>query len=315
MKLVLFNDYVPGLLKGDSVIDISSIAPMGRDGQATMQGLIERFDGLRPRLEQALATGAGVPLSSVRLRAPLPRPGKIVAMGANYLENVPNGAPVPILVFLKSPAGVMDQGGTCTLPPIDFVICHHEAELVLVFGKRGKSVPAAGWRDYVFGYTCGVDVSARGQYGGNRFMGKSFDGFSPLGPCIVTKDEIPDPQNLQVRFWVDGQPRHDFNTNDMAYKIPRCIEYVSSIMTLAPGDVLFTGTNHQGIGPLQDGETAEIEIERIGRFSFKVSDPLKRTWPKEIDKGMANFVREQIEKKGVLGATIDYQKVSGSGGG
>lgn len=311
MKLVLYNDYVPGLLKGDRVIDISGIVPKGRDGQATMELIIEQFDALRPKLEQALATGAGVPVTGVRLRAPLPRPGKVVAMGVNYLENVPGGLPAPILVFLKSSAGVMDPGGVVSLPPIDFVICHHEAELVVVFGKTGKDVPAGRWEDHVFGYTCGVDVSARGPYGGHRFMGKSFDGFAPLGPCIVTKDEVPDPQHLQVRFWVDGQPRHDFNTDDMAYKIPRCVEYVSSIMTIKPGDVMFTGTNHQGIGPLQDGETAEMEIEKIGRFSFKVADPRKRSWPKEIDAGMAKFVREQIENRKGPGATIDYQAVSG----
>lgn len=121
---------------------------------------------------------------------------------------------------------------------------------------------------------------------------KSFDTFAPIGPCITTADEIPNPHQLKVRLWVDGQPRHDYPMNDIAHSIEESLEWMSGMTTLRPGDIFFLGTNHQGIGPLQDGEHAEIEIDKIGRMGFTVSDPLKRRWPKEIDQQSAKDVRE-----------------------
>lgn len=177
---------------------------------------------------------------------------------------------------------------------VDANIFHHEAELVAVIGRRGKDVAPAAAMDHVFGYTCGVDVSARLRNAGpGGALGKTYEGFAPVGPCIVTSDEVPDPHNLRVRLWVDGQPRHDYSTSDMARYIPECIEYMSSIVALRPGDLLFTGTNHQGIGPMQDGETVELEILPVGRLTFHVSDPLKRRWPKGIDEVSAKDVRER----------------------
>ena len=235
-----------------------------------------------------------MPLSSVQLRAPLPRPGKVICMGVNYLEFTKKD-PLPILVFFKSPEAVLDPGGTVVLPPVDFRICHHEAEVAVVFGRQGRNVPEAQWENYVFGYTNGCDVSARGEFGGNSFIGKSFDTFCPIGPAITTKDEIADPHRLHVRFWVDGQDRHDYGTDDMGHRIPECVSYVSSIMTINPGDILLLGTNHQGIGPLQDGESAVMETTGLGRLTFNVRDPLKRSWPKEIDTAMASSVKGRIE--------------------
>ena len=294
MKLVLFDGYKPGLLKGDTVVDLTGVVPQGHTGQETMEGIITNFDSLKGTLTQQLASGKTVPLSSVQLRAPLPRPSKVICMGVNYLEFTKAKA-LPILVFLKSPEAILDPGGTVNLPPVEFRICHHEAEVVVVFGKQGRNVPEAQWNDYVFGYTNGCDVSARGEFGGNSYIGKSFDGFCPIGPAITTKDEIADPHKLQVRFWVDGRDRHNYGTDDMGHQIPECVSYVSSIMTINPGDILLLGTNHQGIGALQDGETAEMETTGLGRLTFKVSDPLKRSWPKEIDAAMAATVRGRLE--------------------
>jgi len=297
MKLVLYDDYKPGLLKGDAIVDIGEATRevAGRNGQETMQGIITHFDSLRGELGQQLSRGAELPLSGVQLRAPLPKPSKIVCMGANFREFLADRPGLPILVFLKSPEAILGQDGTVMLPQHEFPICHHEAEMVVVVGAQAKNVSEDDAMDCVFGYTNGVDVSCRGGWNGNFFIGKSFDTFAPLGPCIVTKDEIPDPHKLQVRFWVDGQPRHDYNMSDVAHPIPECVAYCSSIMTLNPGDPIFMGTNHQGIGPLQDGET-EMEIEGVGRLRFKVSDPLKRSWPKQIDKSMAEFVRNAVDR-------------------
>ena len=292
MKLVLYDDYKPGLLKGDQVIDLSGTVTAGRNGQETMEGIINNFGALKSKLEAA-GQGQGMNVGSVRLRAPLPKPSKIICMGVNYREFTSAPA-APILVFLKSPEAILDPGGTVVLPPSEFRICHHEAELAVVFGKGGRNIAEADSMSHVFGYSNGVDVSCRGEYGGNGFIGKSFDTFCPIGPSITTADEIADPHKIQVRFWVDGQDRHDYNTDDMGHPIPECIAYASTIMTINPGDIMLLGTNHQGIGPLQDGETAEMETEGLGRLVFKVSDSMKRSWPKAIDQNMADTVKNRL---------------------
>jgi 2-keto-4-pentenoate hydratase/2-oxohepta-3-ene-1,7-dioic acid hydratase in catechol pathway len=292
MKLALFNDHRPGLIKGDNVVDISSHVPLGRSGQETIVNIIDGWDGLKPKLETYLASQTGVPISSVKLRAPVPKPGKIMCMAANYREGT-DKPPLPINGFLVSPDAVLDPEGTTVLPEYEFTICHHEAELVCVIGKKGKDIGQRDAYNYIFGYTAGVDVSARGAWG---YLSKAYDGFKPLGPWIVTADEIPNPHSLQVRLQVDGQPRQDYNTSDMGHHIPECFEYFSKIMTFFPGDLLFVGTNHQQLGPLQDGETCHMEIENIGGFDFHVVDPYKRTWPKAIDPTTGQAVRGRIEE-------------------
>jgi 2-keto-4-pentenoate hydratase/2-oxohepta-3-ene-1,7-dioic acid hydratase in catechol pathway len=136
---------------------------------------------------------------------------------------------------------------------------------------------------YIFGYMNFIDGSARGlpPSGNTFYQMKSRETFCPIGPCIVTADEIPDPHKLQVKLWVNGELKQNFNTDDMAHKIPRCIEWVSSIHTIEPGDILATGTNHRGLSAFQDGDTVEIETEKLGRLKFKVRDELKRTWGRE----------------------------------
>ena len=134
--------------------------------------------------------------------------------------------------------------------------------------------------DYVFGYTNFIDGSARGlpPTGNTFYQAKGRDTFAPIGPHIVTKDEIADPQNLHVQLWNNGEQMQNFNTSDMAHKIPRCVEFVSSIHTLEPGDILATGTNHRGLNPFMDGDKIELEVEGLGRLSIQVQDDLKRTW-------------------------------------
>ena len=124
---------------------------------------------------------------------------------------------------------------------------------------------------------------------------KSRASFAPIGPYLVTKDEIKDPQKLEVRLWVNGELKQNFNTDDMAHKIPRCIEWITSIHELEPGDILATGTNHRGLSAFQDGDTVDLEIEGLGKLSVKVKDELKRTWARET--------RSEREAKGLKGTT------------
>jgi 2-keto-4-pentenoate hydratase/2-oxohepta-3-ene-1,7-dioic acid hydratase in catechol pathway len=161
-----------------------------------------------------------------------------------------------------------------------------------VIGNRGKDIPEAEALNYVFGYTCIVDVSARGLGAGVLFLDKSSDTFCPMGPWIVTRDEVPDPQKLNVKFWENDELRQDYNTEDMEHPLREIIAWASKIATLEVGDVFACGTNHQGLGPMQDGETGTIEIERIGRMTVKVADPQKRRWPVGIDRGVGKAVRQ-----------------------
>ena len=144
--------------------------------------------------------------------------------------------------------------------------------------------------DHIFGYCCIVDVSARGLGRGLDFIDKSPDTFCPMGPCIVTRDEIADAQKLSVRLWVNDQPRQDYNTDDMEHTVGELVAWASEVVTLRSGDILACGTNHGGLGPLQDGDVARIEIEGIGEMSFTIEDPQKRRWPDGIDGGMSGAV-------------------------
>lgn len=298
MKIVFFDDFTPGLLKDDQVVDVSSVVSRvgGGNPQEVLQNLITNFDSLRPDLEQALATEPTKPLDSVRLRQPIPRPRKVLCMIGNYKEGVQREIR-PIDTFLKSPDSIIGPDDTVVLPERDHPIFHHEAELGLVIGKEAHNVSQADAMGHIFGYTAFVDVSARGGIGrqgtgAGSFFGKSYATFGPIGPCILTKDEVPDPHTLGIKLWVNGQLRHDYNTDDMEHPIPEIIEFTSSVAQLLPGDIIACGTNHQGLGPLQDGDTGTIEVDRVGRFSFTVKDDLKRKWEHEVDDVAAERVRQ-----------------------
>ena len=153
--------------------------------------------------------------------------------------------------------------------------------------------------DYVFGYTNFIDGSARGLQPANNsfYQMKSRDTFAPIGPYLVTADEVTDPQQLQIRLWNSGELRQNFNTSDMAHDIARSIEFVTSIHSLEPGDILATGTNHRGLNPFQDGDHVELESDRLGRLHLNVRDDLKRTWPRET--------RLELQERG--GPTVPAQ--------
>ncbi|HEY7362973.1 MAG TPA: fumarylacetoacetate hydrolase family protein [Methylomirabilota bacterium] len=299
MKLLFFDDFKLGVLKGDAVVDVSSVvADVPRTGPHNLiSGLIERFADYRRRLEEAAARGTGVPVSRVRIRAPLPKPTNIVAMAVNYMEDGTRSEPAPINAFHKSPNAVIGDDDTMVLPDVPATIFEGEAEVALVIGKRASHVRAAQAMDYVFGYTNFIDGSARGlpPSGNTFYQMKSRDTFAPLGPYIVTADEVTDPHKLQIRLWVNGELKQNFNTSDMAHKIPRCIEWVTSIHTLEPGDVLATGTNHRGLSAFQDGDRIELESEGLGRLHVNVRDELKRTWARET--------RLDRQQKGLEGQT------------
>jgi 2-keto-4-pentenoate hydratase/2-oxohepta-3-ene-1,7-dioic acid hydratase in catechol pathway len=296
MRLVFFDDYRLGVVQGDRVADVTSalgevsdVAPQDR-----LLMVISGWGELRSRIESAAGAGSSRPLKGLRLRAPVPRPTKIVCAARNYQENGVHRT-VPIEFFLKSIEAILEPGGTVELPPQQATIFHHEAEVAVVIGKTARRVKAADALEYVFGYLPFVDVSARGLYGG-FFIGKSFDTFAPMGPVIVTADEVPDPQRLSIELDVNGEARQRFGTDDMANTVGALIEHASAITTLRPGDVLATGTNHQGLGALQDGDRVSLRINDASRngwpaLEFSVSDPEKRSWPRGVDEATAERAR------------------------
>jgi len=285
MKILFFDDFKLGILKGDAVVDVSQVV---RDIPNTgphnlINGLIERFGDYRKRLEDAAAKGSGVPLGQVRIRPPLPKPVNIDCMAVNYMEDGTRKEPAPINAFHKSPSSIIGPGDTMVLPDIPATIFEGEAEMAVIISKRASHVKAANAMDYVFGYMNFIDGSARGVLppGNVFYQMKSRDTFAPIGPWIVTKDEIADPDKLQIRLSVNGTLMQNFNTSDMAHKIPRCIEWITSIHALEAGDILATGTNHRGLNPFMDGDKVELEVEGLGRLRFNVRDDLKRTWARE----------------------------------
>src|SRR6266511_565190 len=297
MKILYFDDYKLGVLKGDAVVDVSSVVQgIPHTGPHDLiNGLIERFAEYRPRLEEAAARGNGVAVAGVRVRAPLPKPVNIDCMAVNYMEDGTRTEPAPINAFHKSPNAVIGPGETMILPDVPATIFEGEAEVAVVIGKRAKGVKAADAMNCVFGYVNFIDGSARGlpPPGNVFYQMKSRDTFAPIGPYIVTADEIRDPHKLQVRLWVNGTLKQNFNSDDMAHKIPRCIEWVSSIHTLEPGDVLATGTNHRGLSAFQDGDVVELQVEELGRLRINVRDDLHRTWDRET--------RHERQERGLTG--------------
>src|SRR5437016_7348308 len=298
MKLAYFDDYRLGVVTGDTVVDVSGLVKdIPHTGPHNLiSGLIGRFADYRAKLEDAATRGRGVPLAQVKIRPPLPKPVNIECMAVNYMEDGTLKEPAPINGFLKSPNAVIGHGDTMVLPDVPAGIFEGEAELAVVIGKRASQVRAADAMSHVFGYVNFIDGSARGlPPAGNVFYQmKSRDTFAPIGPYLLTADEIADPQRLQIKLWVNGTLKQNFNTSDMAHDIARCIEWVSSIHTLEPGDVLATGTNHRGLSSFQDGDTVELETEGLGRLRFGVRDDLKRTWSRDT--------RLEHKEKGLDGA-------------
>jgi 2-keto-4-pentenoate hydratase/2-oxohepta-3-ene-1,7-dioic acid hydratase in catechol pathway len=294
VKLCYFNDYRLGVIKGDSVVDVTDAVKdiPHLDSRDLMIGLIARWDAYKTKVDNAAASTTAIPLKNAQLRPPVPKPGNIVCMAVNYMEDGTLKEKPQINAFHKAATAVIGDGDTMVLPDAPASIFEGEAELALVIGKRATRVAQADALKYVFGYTCFIDGSARGlpPPGNVFFQMKSRDTFAPIGPWIVTADEIADPQNLAITLKNNGEVMQKFNTSDMAHQIPRCIEWASSIHTLEPGDILATGTNHRGLNAFMDGDKIDLTIEKVGTLHIGVKDEHKRTW--------ARTTRLQHKEKG-----------------
>ena len=257
-----------GIVVGDEIID-SGVA-------GTMIDLIRDWDQLKPDLEKRAAAGGGVPLTSVRLEAPVQRPGKIFAIGLNYADHIAESkmeTPQRQVWFTKAQTSVNGPYDDIQIAK-GTMTNDYEVELVAIIGKGGKHVSVDDAAGAIFGYCVGNDVTERmWQHGGPQWsLGKSFDTHAPIGPWIVTADEVGDPHSLGLRCYVNGQQRQKSNTEHLVFNIWSQIEHLSIGMTLEPGDCLFTGTPG-GVGAamdprqfLQIGDIVRCEIDGLGHI-------------------------------------------------
>ncbi len=270
MKIVSFRSpagAAVGMVDGDIVLPllgIPSLRALMLAGPASLEEMPE-------------TTGSGLPLSEVQLLAPVPDPSKIIAIGLNYRDHAVEAEmspPAIPLIFAKFPSAIIGPGADITWDPEYTSQVDYEAELAVVIGRRARGVAEHEALDYVFGYTCLNDVSARDlQFSDGQWVrGKSLDTFCPIGPWIVTADEISDPQRLAIACWLNGERVQDANTADMYFGVAELIACCSEAFSLEPGDIIATGTP-PGVGAfrqparfLRDDDELVVEIEAIGRL-------------------------------------------------
>ena len=278
MKLAFFDDYHLGVLKENGIVDISNALNdiQYHTPQELIQMVIADYDNLHSKIVDVAENDMPISLDNVTLNAPLPRPGQLVCLAGNYIEpDSPSRG--DFNAFLKSPTGVISTKETVELPEVDVTVFHFEPELAIVIGKTAKHLTEENALDHVFGYTQFIDVSARGLPGG-FFLGKSWHTFAPMGPVLITADEVPDPNALGVQLLINDRLQHDFSTNSMARFVPELLAEVTNVLTLEPGDVVSTGTHHEALTAVGDGDTVQLAIEGFGPdLIVNVNDPLKRT--------------------------------------
>lgn len=273
MKLIRFNGGRIGVVDADRVFDITEV--VGEDPQtwppAGMCRVIRDFTTFVPAIQARVHSGDSVPLASVRLQTPVPWPNKLMAYPVNYHDHAREMASQGLAsvqgYFLKSSSSLCGPADHIELPALPGREVHHECEIALIIGKQGRQIAPEHALEHVFGYACLLDMTVRGKE--ERVFRKSYDSFTPVGPWIVTADEVPDPANMQMRLWVNGELRQQANTRDLIVDIAQMVAVASSASTLYPGDLIATGTP-AGVGPVRDGDVVTIEVEHVGRMSLPV---------------------------------------------
>jgi 2-keto-4-pentenoate hydratase/2-oxohepta-3-ene-1,7-dioic acid hydratase in catechol pathway len=263
------------VLVGDHLVDVHAVDPgVPPSVRQILEGGPTTLQAAQHAAQRSEAFK--IPVADAEFLAPVNDPHKIICVGLNYKDHAAeSGVPIPKdpVLFSKYATALIGHGESIVLPPVSSEV-DYEAELVVVIGRRGRNIPAAAALEYVAGYTIGHDVSARDwqlKKDGKQWMaGKTFDTFAPMGPYLVTADEVPDPQNLRIALRLNGQTMQDSSTTQLIFGIKEVVAYLSVVMTLEPGDVIFTGTP-PGVGVarkppvfLKAGDVCEVEIEGLG---------------------------------------------------
>ncbi|MPZ88144.1 MAG: FAA hydrolase family protein [Nitriliruptorales bacterium] len=277
MRLCLFDDYRLGVVEGDAVYDVTGALDAHDTGFATpfWVRLCREHETVLPRIEKLRTRAEPKPLTAVTLRAPVLNPSKIVAAASNYGDHVqemaprvPDGWMLDFDIFLKAPSALAGPSSTVALPPVGDREVHHEIELAVVIGKEAAHIDEAEAMDYVLGYTGLIDLTVRGS--GDRSRRKSYNGFAPVGPWLVTSDEVPNPHDVDLRLWVNEELRQAASTSHLLVSIPAMLAHTSRIMTLLPGDVFATGTP-AGVGPVKPADRVVGEVGGIGRLEVNIT--------------------------------------------
>lgn len=286
MKIAAFDDHRIGLVEGDLVFDVTAAVPAALEALPAQRinWLIAHWSEVQPALQAARAKATGRALAGVRWLPANPQPPHVFAAPANYQKHIGElGARVVTKkgrsareqgFFLKAPGSLVGAGGTIGLPKGSARRFDHESELAVIIGKPGRDIPRSRAMEHVFGYACLIDATMRIEpetHEEERSMRKSFEGFTPLGPWIVTADEVPDPQALRNRLWVNGELRQEASTKDMIVGVAELIELISSVLPIQAGDVIASGTP-EGVGPFAPGDTLRIAIDGVGDMSLSVRE-------------------------------------------
>lgn len=273
MRIGRFDGGRIGVIEGDAIIDVTAVCGVDTAEWPAVGPLrvIRDFATLRPAIEAALPTATRRPLSEVRLETPVPWPNKVIAYPVNYhahgREMQATYRATNQGFFLKPSSAVSGPNDPVELPHVPGREVHHESELAIIIGKEVRGLKREDWREAVFGYACLLDMVVRGRE--ERVFRKAYDTFCPVGPYIVTADEVPDPASLDMKLWVGDELRQSANTRDLVLDIPGMIETASAVMTLYPGDIIATGTP-EGVGPVSDGDVIRIVIDGVGEMNVPV---------------------------------------------
>jgi 2-keto-4-pentenoate hydratase/2-oxohepta-3-ene-1,7-dioic acid hydratase in catechol pathway len=282
MKICRFDDDRLGVVKGDEVLDVTpalEVIPAQRWPLAPGDPLVANLDRV---VERIGALEAGAPrrkVADVKLRSPVPNPTKIVNAPINYQAHIDEAKKDPKLGGNRKLDHITDWGlflkaTSALVGPADGIRLRmpdrrndHEIELAVVVGRECRKATLANALDFVAGYAIGLDMTIRGPE--MPSWRKSVDSYAVCGPWLVTRDEIPDPNVLNLMLWVNGELRQSSNTRRMVYNVQKLIEYATSMYALHPGDLIFSGTP-EGVGPVKPGDVITAEIERVGRFDIRV---------------------------------------------
>jgi 2-keto-4-pentenoate hydratase/2-oxohepta-3-ene-1,7-dioic acid hydratase in catechol pathway len=286
MKIASFNDHRVGIVDGSDVYDMTAALPdfLQQLPRQRVNWLIAHWNEVQPAFARYRQVGKSIALSTVTLLPANPAPQHVFAAPANYRKHIGELGDRVVTkggrsareqgFFLKAPGSLVGAGGALLLPRGSQRRFDHESELAVIMSKEARNVPRERAMEYVFGYSCLIDATMRIEkdtFEEERSMRKSFDTFTPLGPWLVTADEVPNPENLKNQLWVNGELRQSANTSELIVGIAELIELVSSVLTLQPGDVIASGTP-EGVGPFKPGDEVRIDIERIGSMTLPVRE-------------------------------------------
>lgn len=273
MKIIRFNQNRLGITDGQKVVDVSDMFGAGPAEwpPVGMNRLIREFAQHRATFARMLETKAGVPFALVNLETPIPWPNKLMAYPVNYHDHATEMASKGLAsvqgYFLKSNSSLSGPHDPVVLPALPGREIHHECEIALIIGKEGRQISPEKALDYVFGYSCLLDMTVRGKE--ERVFRKSYDSFTPVGPWIVTADEVPNPEDMDMQLWVNDELRQKANTRDLIVDIRQMVSIASSASTLYPGDIICTGTP-AGVDKVLPGDIITIEVANVGKMSVPV---------------------------------------------